>query len=124
MIFALEMKAPRFVALFTLLLLCARLVRAEPEGTVVSRIQRAPVASTNVASVGYSRHLRALEIEFVRGAVYRFLNVPGKVYHEFLAAESKGHFIFENLRGKYEFVRIRSRRSEGRALEQVAARAN
>lgn len=118
------MKAPRFVALFTILFLCARLTRAEPEGTVASRIQRVPVVSTNVASVGYSRHLRALEIEFVRGAVYRFLDVPGRVYNELLAAESKGHFIFENLRGKYEFVRIRPRRSEGRAPEQVAARAN
>ena len=80
-----------------------------------------PVVSSNVASVGYSHHLHALEIEFVRGAVYRFLNVPADVYRDLLASESKGRFIFERLRGKYEFVRIRPRRSGSPAEERLAA---
>ena len=67
------------------------------------------MTSTNVASVGYSRHLRALEIEFTRGAIYRFLDVPPKVHQGLIAAESKGRFIAENIRGKYRFVRVRLR---------------
>ena len=79
-------------------LLIARIAHAEPDAAVVSRIKRTPGGSSNVASVGDSRHLRALEIEFVRGAVDRFLNVPAGVDRELLASESKGHFIAENLR--------------------------
>ena len=115
------MKAPPIVALLAILFLVTGIALAEPEGTAVSRINRMPVVSSNVASVGYSRHLHALEIEFVRGAVYRFLNVPADVYHDLLASESKGHFIFEHLRGKYEFVRIRPRRSGSPAEERLAA---
>jgi hypothetical protein len=87
--------------------LVGRFALAEPEGTVLSRIPRVRVQSSNVASVGYSRHLQALEIEFTRGAVYRFMNVRPIVYRELLAAQSKGHFIAEYIRGKYYFLRIR-----------------
>jgi hypothetical protein len=117
------MKAPPVVALIGILFLSASLGHAEPEGVEVSRIKRTQVVSSNVASVGYSRSLHVLEIEFVRGAIYRFLNVPAIVYRELLASDSKGHFIAERLRGKYEFVRIRPRRSKGRLPEEVAARS-
>jgi len=112
------------VALFMVMFLLGQRALAEPPGTVPSRIRRTTVESSNVASVGYSRELHALEIEFVRGAVYRFLNVPAIVYRELLAAQSKGHFIFEHLRGKYEFVRIRPRQIETHALERVVARGD
>ncbi len=42
---------------------------------IVSRIKREPVESTALASVGYSRRLHALEIEFKNGAIYRYLEV-------------------------------------------------
>ena len=106
------MKAPRNFLLLAFLLLATSFALAEPNDAVVSRIKREPVVSTNVASVGYSRHLHALEIEFVRGAVYRFLDVPQKLYRQLLASDSKGHFIAENLRGKYDFIRVRPRQME------------
>jgi len=117
------MKAPPIIALLAILFFFAPVAHAESEGVVVSRIKRTSVVSSNVASVGYSRHLRALEIEFVRGAVYRFLEVPVDVYRDLLASDSKGHFIAEHVRGKYEFVRIRPRRTDARPAEQVAARS-
>lgn len=81
---------------------------AAPQEGAVSRIRRESVVSSNVASVGYSRHLRALEVEFTRGAIYRFLDVPRTVYRDLMESESKGHFIAEHLRGHYRFIRIRS----------------
>lgn len=100
-------RAPVFLILATL---ATAMVAATPDEAVRSRIKREAVTSTNVASVGYSRHLRALEIEFTRGAIYRFLDVPSNVYRGLLAAESKGRFIAENIRGKYRFVRVRGPR--------------
>jgi KTSC domain len=104
------MKAPPVVALLTTLLLLSPSAVAQSNEALVSRIKRIPVQSTNVASVGYSRQLQALEIEFTRGAIYRFLNVPPSVHRELLAAESKGHFIAEHIRGQYVFVRVRASR--------------
>ena len=92
--------------------LCLTTALAESDEQIRSRIKRQPVASTNVASVGYSRQLHALEIEFTRGAIYRFLNVQPRVYRELMAAPSKGHFIAENIRGKYRFVRVRPGQSK------------
>ncbi len=98
--------------LCSLAFLLLGLAPAEPETAAPSRIKRVPVASSNVASIGYSRQLHALEIEFVRGAVYRFLQVPPRVHRQLLAAKSKGHFIAENIRGRYQFIRIRPGRRE------------
>ncbi len=100
------MNALRFASSLTIFFLLGRLALAEPEGTVFSRIPHVRVQSSNVASVGYSRHLQALEIEFTRGAVYRFLDVRPIIYRELIAAQSKGHFIAEHIRGKYSFIRI------------------
>ena len=118
------MKAPRNFVLLALLLLATSVSLAEPNETVVSHIKREPVVSSNVASIGYSRRLHALEIEFVRGAVYRFLDVPQNIYRQLLASDSKGHFIAENLRGKYRFIRVRPRQmqaSRARPSQQKTA---
>ena len=97
---------------------CASTAFIQADEVIRSRIKRQPVISTNVAAVGYSRPLRALEIEFTRGAVYRFLDVPMRVHQQLMAAQSKGRFIAENIRGKYRFVRVRPDR------RQVAATAS
>ena len=105
------MKPIRAPVLLLLAVLSAGIASAHAEDVFRSRIKREPVISTNVASVGYSRHLRALEIEFTRGAIYRFLDVPSNVYRGLMDAQSKGRFIAENIRGKYRFVRVRASRA-------------
>ena len=118
------MKVPPIVVLLATFLFLPSRGPAQSDAVAVSRMRRAPVVSSNVASVGYSPHLHALEIEFVRGAVYRFLNVPESVYRALCVAPSKGHFIAENLRGKYEFVRVNPRRTDARLPERTASRRN
>lgn len=101
------MKPPRNLRLLALLLCLPLLAASTPDDEIVSHIRRQPVVSTNVASIGYSRHLRALEIEFTRGAIYRFLEVPRAVYAGLMASNSKGRFINKNIRGRYRFLRVR-----------------
>ena len=113
----------RTPVLLAFLLLFLAPAGAEPDTIVRSRIRRASVQSSNVASAGYSFHLRALEIEFVRGAIYRFLNVPPRLSREFFDAKSKGRFIAERLRGKYKFVRVRSRAEGARSTGHFAGKA-
>ena len=76
---------------------------------IVSRIKRIPVESTALATVGYSKKLRALEIEFRNGAIYRYLEVAPEVYEALLNARSKARFYDENIRHKYRSLHVRPR---------------
>jgi len=78
---------------------------------IVSRIQRERVESSALAAVGYSPRLRALEIEFCDGLVYRYLEVPPILHRDLMAAESKARFYNKKVRGKYRSLRVRSKRT-------------
>jgi hypothetical protein len=80
----------------------------EPVG-IVSRIKRVPVESTALATVGYSKRLHALEIEFRNGAIYRYLEVAPDVYKALVNARSKARFYDENIRRKYRSLHVRRR---------------
>jgi len=77
---------------------------------IVSRIPREPVESSALAAVGYSKRLRALEVEFRDGLIYRYEEVPVVIYRQLLTAESKARFYNKNVRGKYHCVRVKPRR--------------
>ena len=87
----------------------------EPSPTpnqIVSRIPRQPVESTAIAKIGYSKRRHILEIEFVNGAVYRYLDVPVTVYRDLMSSESKARFYDSNIRGHYRSVVVRSQQKE------------
>ena len=69
-------------------------------------IERLPVESSSLVSVGFAKQARILEIEFRSGAIYRYLGVPPTVFEEMKKAESKGRYFTQAIRGKYEFRRI------------------
>ena len=71
-----------------------------------ARIRRSPVSSSSLASVGYDAVAKVLEIEFRRGAVYRYLAVPEAIFRKFMSAESKGRYFSQHIRGRYDFQRI------------------
>jgi hypothetical protein len=79
-------------------------------GPIVSRIHREPVDSTALATVGYSKKLHALEIEFRDGLIYRYEEVPFPTYRDLVAADSKARFYNKNIRGKYHCLRVKSAR--------------
>ena len=102
-----------FIALFACLLFVTPSAGDPPPAPdstgIVSRIKREPVQSTALASVGYSRRLRALEIEFKNGAIYRYLEVDRSTYHGLMSAPSKTRFYHEKIRSKYRSLRVRRR---------------
>jgi KTSC domain len=116
------MKLPLRVVLPLFLLCLSQLVMAQPQNDIVSHIRRQAVVSSNVASVGYSRKLHALEIEFTRGVIYRYLDVPRSIYLELMEAGSKGHFIAAEIRGKYRYLHVREPREPGWQERQLTAK--
>ncbi len=83
---------------------------AEPSPTqdhITSHIPRQAVQSTAIARIGYSKRRHILEIEFVNGAVYRYLDVPPAIYRGFMSAGSKAQFYDFNVKGHYRSIPIR-----------------
>lgn len=69
-------------------------------------MDRTPVASSNIASVGYEDSSQTLEIEFQSGAIYQYFDVPRVAFDGLIAAGSKGGFFHEQIRGVYRYARV------------------
>jgi XTP/dITP diphosphohydrolase len=69
-------------------------------------MQRIPVESSDVVSVGYDEKARILEIEFQGGRVYQYREVEPDIYHHFMRAESYGLFFNSSINGRYRYKRV------------------
>ena len=61
-------------------------------------MDRTQITSTALTSVGYDDGAHILEVEFVHGGVYRYLDVPRGVYDGLLSAESRGTYFDEHVK--------------------------
>jgi hypothetical protein len=64
-------------------------------------MERIPVSSSNIASVGYDNASEILEIEFKNGAIYHYFNVPEIIHEQLMGAPSLGSFFNANIRNVY-----------------------
>jgi hypothetical protein len=64
---------------------------------------REPVSSSTIAAIGYNEDNAVLEVEFVSGALYRYLGVDLDVYEKLRAARSVGRFFNENIKDAYRW---------------------
>jgi len=70
-------------------------------------MRRTAVDSTNIASIGYKKTEKVLEVRFKSGIVYQYKDVPLDIYEDFQSAESKGSFFFKRVRnGGYSYTKI------------------
>jgi hypothetical protein len=67
---------------------------------------RAPVASSNIASIGYDPDSETLEIEFSNGSIYQYFNVPSSLNEQLMVAPSKGQFLNVYIRNAYPYSRV------------------
>ena len=68
-------------------------------------MQRQPVESTNVRSVGYDPATRTLEVEFRSAGVYQYSDVDEETFNQFMASSSKGKFLNKSIKGKFLSIR-------------------
>ncbi len=64
------------------------------------------VDSEAIADVEYRPRARRLLVRFTSGELYAYEGVPGALYEELLAAESKGRFFQAKVRGQYPYSRL------------------
>lgn len=59
-----------------------------------------------MTSIGYDPETRQMEIEFIRGGLYRYFNVPEEVYQGLKDAGSPGQFFDSDIKGSYSYERV------------------
>lgn len=76
-----------------------------------------PVISSNVKGIGWERNVLKndgfipkdiLLIEFSSGDIYEYIGVSEEVYKELMKSESKGSYINQKIRNKYQTNKIYS----------------
>ena len=70
-------------------------------------MDRTPVQSSNLASVGYDSDNMVLEIEFLKGGIYQYSNVAEQIYNDLINASSKGKYFDQNIKkAGYPYTRV------------------
>lgn len=69
-------------------------------------MDRIPVSSSSIASVGYDTESQILEVEFLHGGIYQYVNVPQSIFDEFMGTSSKGAYFTENVRNVYPTTKV------------------
>ena len=69
-------------------------------------MNRTPVKSSNLASVGYENGV--LEIKFLSGRVYQYDGVPENIHSGLMNASSKGRYFWRYVRDRYHTREMKS----------------
>lgn len=74
---------------------------------MIEGIERTPVSSSNVESIGYDEQTRTLEVAFLNGSVYQYDGVPHHIYEDMTYTVSFGHYLWAMIkRGGYSYTKI------------------
>jgi hypothetical protein len=69
-------------------------------------MDRKPISSSTIASIGYDTKTLTLEIEFVNGNIYQYFDVPESVHAEFVNSPSHGQFLTAQIKGHYRYAKL------------------
>lgn len=69
-------------------------------------MNRIPVNSSDLRSVGYDETTKVLEIEFHGGQIYQYYGVPRAVYEGLMQAASHGKYFHAHIKNVYSYQRV------------------
>lgn len=69
-------------------------------------MERTPVSSSNIQSIGYDSDSSILEVEFITGRVYQYSGVPDSEYEGLMNASSHGTYLNAHIKGNYPYTEI------------------
>lgn len=69
-------------------------------------MDRIQVRSSNIRSIGYDQETKTLEVEFLKGSVYQYFEVPWGTWLGFVAADSKGKYFIAQIRERYRYSKV------------------
>jgi hypothetical protein len=62
--------------------------------------------SSNITRFAYDNAASVLFIEFNTGGEYQYFDVPESVFNGMRAADSKGQYFAQNIKGVYRYARV------------------
>jgi hypothetical protein len=68
-------------------------------------MEREPVSSSNIVSIGFDPESETLEIEFKDSGIYQYFNVPQFMHERLMQADSVGKFFNMEIKQAYPFTR-------------------
>lgn len=69
-------------------------------------MNREPVQSSHLSSVGFDTDSQTLEVEFRDGNVYQYFDVPEAVHLELMGSSSVGQYFSSNVRNSFRYARV------------------
>lgn len=69
-------------------------------------MQRQPVSSSDLSSVGYDATTQTLEIQFKSGSVYQYYGVPSGIFNGLLSASSHGTYFDRFIKHTYRYNQV------------------
>ncbi|WP_204103253.1 MULTISPECIES: KTSC domain-containing protein [Spirulina sp. CCY15215] len=70
-------------------------------------MNRTPVSSSNIGSVGYDLSTQILEVEFLHGGIYQYSRVPSSIYANLMAANSHGSYFDQHVKkASYSYRKV------------------
>jgi hypothetical protein len=67
-------------------------------------VNRTPVTSSALVSVGYDRESLVLETELTGGKIYQYFDVPESAFLELMSADSLGKYYNQKIRNNYRYA--------------------
>lgn len=84
-------------------------------------MQRLPVESSDIVSIGYEPAESILEVEFRGGRIYQYREVEPDIYAQFMRADSYGTFFFAHVNGRYRYKKVNEADSTTTGDQSLAA---
>jgi hypothetical protein len=69
-------------------------------------MDRVPVSSSNLESIGYDASSETLEVEFKTQSIYQYYNVPQFMHEQLMQAPSVGTFFNANIKNAYACAKV------------------
>ena len=69
-------------------------------------MNRTPVSSSYLSSVGYDHESNILEIKFNNGRVFQYHGVPQYIYTGLISSISPGEYFHENIKNSFQYTSV------------------
>lgn len=69
-------------------------------------MDRNVVNSSMIKSIGYDKENSIMEVEFARGQIYKYSDVPSSIYYDVMQSDSVGKEFNRLVKGSFQFEKV------------------
>jgi hypothetical protein len=70
-------------------------------------MNRKPVSSSSIRSIGYDPDAKILEVELQNGGIYQYFQVPRETHDDLINAASIGRYYSKYVRDSYKYRKVK-----------------